>query len=156
MPVPLPYRVLFTIFDIVLPLFGIYAHLFAADTMVLPGFSASFSWPPGAEMRVMLDATAGWLAAFATAQIVFLLYRPRDMLIWRTLAAGTLAQDLFMLVGLARGLQIEGKLQDTSLWRGDDWGQVGGYVVIALVRAAFLMGIGVGRDEDGRKDLKRA
>lgn len=57
--------------------------------------------------------------------------------------------DLFMLLGFARGLALEGRLSSTASWRGQDWGNMLGYTFIGLVRLAFVAGVGVqaGPDE---------
>lgn len=60
--------------------------------------------------------------------------------------ASTFLVDVFMLGGFLRALSTEGRM-DTSGWRGDDWANVGGYAVLALVRAAFVAGVGLRQRE---------
>lgn len=64
------------------------------------------------------------------------------MTVWRAQEGGTLLQDIFMLGGFARAL-IAGGRTDCTLWRSDDWSNIVGYIVIAGIRTAFLLGIGM-------------
>ncbi|PWN39685.1 hypothetical protein IE81DRAFT_13203 [Ceraceosorus guamensis] len=143
---PLTYRVLFGAFDLLLPIFGTYGHIFAAKNVVLAGFTGAKRgpvWPPAPETRVLLDGMAGWYVALITLQIFAITKRPKDWALWQTLNLSIFFVDAFMLLGFARGLSLEGKLNDTSQWRGQDWGNIAGYAFIGLVRLAFVAGVGV-------------
>ncbi len=152
MPFPLFYRVCFIILDICLPFYGIYAHLFA-PTLILGSFTPHYVNPPATETQLLLDAIAGFFASLAFLQIVFLYTRPHDLTIWRALEGGTLLVDIFQLGGFTRALIAEGRT-DCTLWRSDDWSNIAGYSVIAFIRIAFLMGVGM-REQVNRKG-KRA
>ena len=141
MTVPIGYRAFFFVFDIVLPVFGTYAHVFN-PAFVLGGAVSRFALPPATETVVLLDTLAGCFASLAITQSYFLYTRPNDLTIWRGLNVGTFVLDLFQLASFYRALVAEGRL-DTSLWRGEDYGNIVGYTIIALVRAAFIAGVGV-------------
>jgi hypothetical protein len=140
---PLFYRVVFVIFDIALPIFGTVMHTFN-PAFILSGFTPTPTVPAVSETLLLMDTLAGWYASLALMNIVMLKYRRNDMLVWRTMVAGTLLLDVFMLAGFAKALRREGRVAVGS-WTGDDWSNVGGYTVITLVRSMFLLGVGMGR-----------
>lgn len=154
MGVPIGYRAFFTVFDIVLPIFGTYAHIFK-PAIVLGGAVTRFALPPATETVVLLDTLAGCFASLAVTQTYFLITRPHDVPVWKGLNVGTFVLDLFQLASFYRALAAEGRL-DTSLWRGEDYGNVVGYTVIALVRAAFIAGIGVDSTGSSAAAIKKA
>ena len=56
-----------------------------------------------------------------------------------------------MIGGFLRELRLRDGGVAVADWSGQDWGNVGGYAVIALVRALFLTGVGVGSGMTGRE-----
>ena len=137
--IPLVYRVLFVVFDILLPAMGIFLNAFSPITP-LTNYTANPVTPPNLETLVLLDGTSGFLAALAFLNVFFLLYRPNDILVWRALIGAVLLQDIFMLGGFARELKLRG-----GDWRGEDYGNIGGYILIAAVRSLFLLDVGMDR-----------
>jgi len=91
-----------------------------------------------------MDTVARWYASLVVLNVVMLKYRWNDMLVWRAMSGATLMVDLFMLAGFGKALRRESRM-DVGKWSGDDWGNVGGYTFITLVRGAFLLGVGMGR-----------
>lgn len=149
MAFPIFYRICFTIFDIFLPIFGVFGNLIA-PTFILNNYTSLYVSPPATETILLLDAMAGFLASLAFMQIYFLSTRPNDMTVWRGMQGGTLLVDIFMLGGFARALITEGRT-DCMDWRSDDWSNVGGYVVIAAIRLAFLLGVGIRGEGKGKR-----
>jgi len=150
--IPLPYRILFIILHILLPGFDIYNNTLSPSS-ALTLFTASPTLPPAPETQVLLDSGAGFFAMLLTLNVAFLVYRPNDMLVWKTLQAGTLMTDVLMLLGFAREMQATGRL-DTGMWTGQDWGNVGGYAAVAAVGVAFLLDVGRGEGQGKAKGKK--
>ncbi|KAK3060956.1 hypothetical protein LTS18_007334 [Coniosporium uncinatum] len=143
--IPLPYRIIFIVLDILLPAFGIYSNILSPSS-ALAMFTPFPTLPPAPETQVLLDSSAGFFAMLLTLNVAFLAYRPNDILVWKTLQAGTLMTDVFMLLGFAKEMQATGRF-NTGMWTGQDWGNVSGYAAIAAVRVAFLMEVGKGRGQ---------
>lgn len=141
MSVPLFYRIAFLLFDVAMPVMGIYGNLLD-PAFVLGGFTPKFISPPNNETQVLLDAGAGWFAALILLNLGFLRYKANDVTVWKILEAAIILVDVFQLVGFARLYQAEGKMAMSQL-SGQDLGNVIGYSVIALVRTAFVLGIGL-------------
>lgn len=131
------YRALFIVFDILLPIVGIALNTFSPKFPV-SGYTLDPQEPLALEILILLDCTSGWFAALAFISTFFLFYRPNDLLIWKGLIGAIFLQDLFMLGGFARELKLRG-----SQWTGDDYGNIIGYSAIALVRALFVVGVGL-------------
>lgn len=134
---PVFYRVAFAIFDIAMPLFGVFVYLSRPD-FVLSGFTSSYLSPAVPETRLLMDAMAGWFASLAFLNIAFLRTKYNDLDVWRAMQAATLLVDVFQLVGFGRVLYMEDRLATTK-WHGTDWGNICGYLAIATVRIAFLL-----------------
>ena len=141
MAIPILYRLAFGVFDIAMPAMGIYANLLDPG-FVLGGFTTKFISPLNNETRVLLDAGAGWFAALILLNIAFLRYKANDITVWKILETAMILVDVFQLLGFARLYAAEGKTEVASL-SGQDLGNVIGYSVIAAVRAAFVLGIGL-------------
>lgn len=93
---PTFYRVLFGLFDVLLPTFGVYGHIFAAKDAILAGFTGARRgpvWPPAPETRVLLDGVAGWYVALITLQIFAITKRPRDWGEWTRRSDQSLMRD---------------------------------------------------------------
>lgn len=150
MAIPTIYRVIFVVFDILLPAFGIYNNI-ADPASVLMMYTPKPASPPLVETRFLLDSGAGWYAMLLFMSVYLLLKRPNDTTAWTALQGGTLMTDVFMLFAFYREMVATGR-SSTELWSGQDWGNLCGYVFIGLVRLLFVSGVGV--KEDGK--AKRA
>lgn len=139
--IPLLYLIVFSVFDFLLPLLGIYLHLFM-PSMVLSGFTPSPVSSIAPETRVLLDGMAGWFAGLIVMHLYVRLIRPDDLSVWRALQASLVFVDAFMLLGFARELKITGRTS-TNQWRGEDWQNIVGYSALTLIRTAFALGVGV-------------
>ncbi|CCG84963.1 protein of unknown function [Taphrina deformans PYCC 5710] len=146
--IPFFYRSAFVIFDIALPVFGVWAYT-TAPRFILRTFSISPAFPPATETIVLLDALAGWHAVLIALSLGFLITKRDDIVVWQVLQLAILVLDIFMLGAFARQLSTEGRT-DFELWNNNDWSNVTGTAVIAFVRFAFLCGIGIGRHEKSK------
>lgn len=98
--------------------------------------------PPATETRLLLDALIGFFLFLAFLQAVLLRARPHDLGVWKILQAGILIVDLFMVLAFARALSNTGRM-DASSWRPEEWRNIGVNVSVAIVRMAFVLGIGM-------------
>jgi hypothetical protein len=140
--VPSFYRIWFTIVDPILSLIGVASNIFA-PTSILNSYSPSFANPPTAETVVLLDSVSGFLTALTFLQLVLLRARPNDLAVWRSLQAAVLLVDFFMLVGFARALGMQERTSWT-VWRTEEWTNLGVTGAVAVIRTSFLMGLGMG------------
>lgn len=74
-------------------------------------------------------------------QVYLLPKRANDLLVWRAFEAGTLLIDLGLLAAVGRSLSAQGRLELGRL-RAEDWGNLGITGTVAVVRGAFLLGLG--------------
>lgn len=144
---PLPYRVVFIILDILLPLYGIYSNLLDSHS-ILALFTPSPTLPPAPETQLLLDGGAGWFAMLLVLNVALLRYRPNDIFVWKVLQASVLWTDVAMVGGFVREMNGQGRLWEMEKWRGLDYGNVCGYGVIAALRFGFVMGIGLGEPSE--------
>ena len=148
-PIPAFYHVCFTVLDPVLSLLGVFGNLFA-PTSILNSYTPSYVSPPATETILLLDTTAGFLAGLIFLQIFLLRAKPTDMTVWRALQAGTLLVDFAMLGGFARAFSVQGRT-DWRGWRAEEWTNLGITGGVAVIRTAFLLGIGVGGQGKGKR-----
>ena len=142
--IPSFYRIWFTIIDPLLSLLGIISNLFS-PAAILNGYSPNAVIPPAPETAVLLDTTAAFLAGFIVLQTVLLRARPNDLVVWRILQASTLLVDFALLGSFARALTADARL-DLRLWRAAEWTNIGITGGVAVIRAAFCLGVGMGMD----------
>lgn len=151
---PLAYRAIFVILDIALPVMGIAFNLLD-PLQALANFTPHPTSPINLETHVLLDCTSGFFAALIFINVYLLVYRPNDLVVWKGLVGGVLLQDLFMIRGFLLELSLRNGGVAVANWSGQDWGNVVGYSVIALVRALFVAGVGLNSSQ-GVKDRKKA
>ncbi|KIY03760.1 uncharacterized protein Z520_00451 [Fonsecaea multimorphosa CBS 102226] len=155
-PIPAFYRVFFSTIDPVIALSGVLTQLFSPATILrLYNASSSLTLPPAIETTVLLDSSAGYLLSTLFLQVVMLRLRPADRTVWKCLEASILIQDVALVAAVARSLDAQHRLA----WRmvtGEEWGNLGILVGVGVLRAAFLMGIGMEGGREARKNLKRA
>ena len=142
-PIPTFYRVVFTIIDPFFCALGVATHLLTKNT-VLAGLSPSALIPPLPETALLLDFLLGFFAMLGCLQVSLLRARPADVAVWRALQGSTLVLDIIMTAATARKLVLEGRSTDPSVWLGGEWQNLVGNAVIGVIRAAFVLGNGMG------------
>lgn len=134
------YRTFFTSIDPMIAFVGILVPLFVPD-IYLKSFSPTATIPPAIETRVCLDLLASWFTACFILQVFLLRARPNDLTVWRFLQAGILITDVVMLAAYGRALDAQRRMHWTA-WRWEEWGNIAVTGVVAVIRTAFLLGIG--------------
>lgn len=153
MPTQIPsfYRVWFTVIDPLFSSLGVFGSLFTPAS-VLSSFSPTFANPPSIETTVLLDTLTGFYLALIFLQVVLLRARPTDLTVWRGLQAATLIVDICILAGMMRALSAQGRT-DPSTWRAEEWPNMGITAGVAVIRSAFLLGVGTG---EGTKPKRKS
>jgi hypothetical protein len=141
------YRIWFTIVDPLLAFVGVFSNLFA-PTATLNSYSPSYVSPSATETTLLLETVAGFLAGLVSLQVVLLRARPSDMTVWRALQASTLLVDTAMLGGPARALSSQ-RRTDWRVWRTEEWTHLAITAGVVVIRVAFLLGVGIGRQVKG-------
>jgi hypothetical protein len=78
-----------------------------------------------------------------------LLRASSDTRIWRIVLAGVLAAEVCWIAAGLVCLERQGRL-NVRLWRGVEWFNLLGIGGFAVVRGAYLMGVGLGVGMDGK------
>ena len=149
-PIPTFYRVVFTIIDPFFCALGVLTHLLAKNAVVA-GLSPTALIPPAPETALLLDFLLGFFALLGCLQVSLLRARPNDVAVWRALQGSTLVLDVVMAAATARKLVLEGRSTDPGVWLGGEWQNLVGNAAIGAVRAAFVLGIGMGGAEGKAK-----
>lgn len=147
--IPSFYRVWFTVIDPILSLFGVFGNLLT-PTVILNSYSPFYASPPTTETIFLLDTTAGFLAGLTFLQVVLLRAKPTDVTVWRALQASIVLVDIGMLAGLVRVLSAEGRA-DWKVWRVQEWTNMGITAAVLIIRAAFLLGVGMRGHRKGKR-----
>ncbi|PIL34556.1 hypothetical protein GSI_03334 [Ganoderma sinense ZZ0214-1] len=142
-PIPTFYRVVFTLIDPFFCALGVATHLFTKND-VIAGLSPTALVPPAPETALLLDFLLGFFAMLGCLQVSLLRARPNDVPVWRALQGSTLVLDVIMTAATARKLVLEGRVGDPGAWLGGEWQNLAGNAAIGAVRAAFVLGIGMG------------
>ena len=140
-PIPLFYRVVFTLVDPFFCALGVATHLFTKND-VLAGLSPAARVPPGPETALLLDFLVGFFAMLGVLQVSLLRARPADVYVWKALQFATLVLDIVQVAATARALLVQGRT-DPGAWLGGEWQNLAGNAGIGLIRAAFVLGVGV-------------
>lgn len=159
-PVSTGWRAAFFALDFLLPVGGVFGHLFKPGASkcenlqrflvlrlirflvvieVLSGFTASPTLPPAVETQVLLDGMAGWFAGLAGIHVWLQLFQAKNKAAWKPVIAALVLVDIGMLVGFTRALVTEERLYNLSSWRNEDYSNIIGYTLITLARVAFVM-----------------
>ncbi|KAL9019148.1 MAG: hypothetical protein Q9185_003579 [Variospora sp. 1 TL-2023] len=135
------YRIWFTIVDPLLSLLGVYTNFFTPTT-VLNSYAPTFVSPPGSETIVLLDTVAAFLVGLIFLELFLLRAKSTDMTVWRALQGSQLLVDIGMLAAFTRALESQGRM-DWKVLRAEDWGNYLITAGVAVIRSAFLMGVGM-------------
>ncbi|KAF1845008.1 uncharacterized protein K460DRAFT_365923 [Cucurbitaria berberidis CBS 394.84] len=143
------YRAWFTWVDPIVLFFTILACIFTpADVLntVVPADLA-----PLQRFHECLFHQSAALYAFMAIMFAVLLRASPDPKVWRVVQAATLLVDVALLATMYGALKQQGRLETTK-WRGGDYFNFLFTVWVAVVRIAFLMGIG-GADGGNSKKI---
>lgn len=146
------YHYFFLFIEPVSALTGAYYSFFQQQTYL--DLTHSSSAPKGAvpvSTQVVLSQLANLYLFFAINEAL-ILRATSDLQVWRTVLLCLLIADLGHLYSVrAVGWNI---YWDVLGWNAIDWGNVAFVYVGALMRLAFLLGIGVG--QSGEKAIRRS
>ncbi|CAO2655519.1 Nn.00g043220.m01.CDS01 [Neocucurbitaria sp. VM-36] len=137
------YRVWFTWVDPITLFFTVLGCIFApgdALELLVPSFLSPFQ-----PLQAALIHQTAALYGFMAIMFGVLLRISPDPKVWRVVQAATLFVDISLLVTMYFALKLQGRLE-TDKWRGIEWFNSLFTIWVAVVRIAFLMGVG---GEDG-------
>jgi hypothetical protein len=143
------YRIWFTTIDPTVLFFTVLACIFSPATIletVLPPSIEAFN--PLSHGPLLHQSAA--LYAFMGVMYAVLLRASNDLKVWRIVQGATLGVDLALLATLYALLVQQGRL-DIKMWKGGDWFNMVFTVWVALIRIAYLLGIGGEAGGDERK-----
>jgi hypothetical protein len=148
--IPSFYRHFFTTIDPLIALFGSYTNLLTPsaghDLYIPPSVH-----PYAPQTSILFRILGADLLCFCFLSCVLLRYS-RDVGVWRIYEGGILIVDLVILHGLWEMLGQQGRrFVGEGGIRGMDWACAGIVAGVAVVRAAFLLGIGMGEGRGARK-----
>jgi hypothetical protein len=155
--IPLLYRLLFLTLEPLAALFGALL-LLREPTRFLATMSPAATHAPS--NKVIYDQLAATYTAMAwnAAVVLRLAGKARDdartMRVWRGVLIGLLVCDVMHLYGSWQALGGE-VFWMPARWRGEDWGNLGFLWGMAAVRLAFLLGIGLGDQQEGTVDKEK-
>ncbi|KAG0647592.1 hypothetical protein D0Z07_6798 [Hyphodiscus hymeniophilus] len=142
--IALPYRIFFLYIEPILALGGTYLSMADPERLVLgtvplPAFIAESPLKITPIMQLLLTNIGALYALFAMNEAIVLRYT-REKSVWVAVVAGMLVSDfghLYAVYAVApeRALQMTG-------WNSDEWINYGTLVGGAMMRLAFLAGIG--------------
>lgn len=141
--IPLAYRLFFLYLEPVSAIVGAYyAHLNPHTYLVLSHAPsaplAAATLPTGT--RIALSQLANLYLLFALNEGL-VLRCTADLAVWRTLLFGLLVADLghlYSVAPLGAGVYVE-----FWRWNAIDWGNIGFVYAGAVMRCAFLLGVGI-------------
>lgn len=139
--IPSFYRIWFTIVDPLLSLLGVYTNFFTPTT-ILNSYTPTFVSPPGSETILFLETVAAFLVGLIFLQLFLLRAKSTDMTVWRALQGSQLLVDIGMLGAFTRALKSQGRM-DLKVLRAEDWGNYLITAGVAVIRSAFLIGVGM-------------
>ncbi|TKA83321.1 hypothetical protein B0A55_00631 [Friedmanniomyces simplex] len=150
-PIPPFYRTFFTTLDPLIASTGFISALFFPE-FLLATYSPSPTSPPTTETTQLLGILAGFYLSVVPLQVFLLRARPQDLTVWRALQFSLLITDVAICGAMARALSAQGRL-DPSSWRLKESGSILITAGVGLLRVAFLLGLGLGRQARNGKEL---
>ncbi|KAG7407012.1 hypothetical protein Forpe1208_v013348 [Fusarium oxysporum f. sp. rapae] len=141
------YRIWFTWVDPLTVLPTVYALIFTPE-FILDGLiplSMSAYNPDQAFLFHQLAA----LFAFVAIMLAVLLRISSDIKVWRVVIGGVLLIDIAILLSVFVSMKQQGR-SELSMFRWQDWGNYLFTGWVAVVRALFLAGVGVGGVNKGK------
>jgi hypothetical protein len=149
-PIPAFYRLFFPTLDPLIALTGSLTHLLSPRT-ILTLYNPSAALPPAIETTTLLDIIAAYLLATTPLQVIMLRLRPADVALWKCLQGSLLVQDVGIVAAVVRSLSAQGRLHRPGLITAAEWGNLAVLAGVGILRAGFLLGVGIGDDREGGK-----
>lgn len=142
------YRVWFQWVDPLVLIPTIYALLFTPQVML-----DAFIPPPlsayNPDQGFLLHQLAA-MYAFVAIVLGVGLRATNEIKIWKVIIGGILAVDIAILASVCVSLEQQGRLGDL---RSADWGNIVFTGLVSVIRALFLAGVGVGKENVRSKQL---
>jgi hypothetical protein len=132
------YRIYFLWVDPILTLMGMYVNLIDHNLATLAFFS---NVSPTETLKPFLYQIGGMGTSFVCLFVILLRYT-NDVNIWKIVQFAILWADFTMLTSMYVAMRLEGRLA-VSDWRQEDW--FGGVITVicTIIRALFVLGVGV-------------
>ncbi|EGX93267.1 beta-mannosidase mndA [Cordyceps militaris CM01] len=143
--VPSFYSFFFKNLDPLIALWGVYLNFVDPDAAVKASAPASAYDP----RQVFLFHQAGGLALAVAVVSAILPRYSQDLGVWRIVQFALLLSDVAGLSGIYHSLANQGRLGPAA-WTSDDKGLAGSYLLLTVVRALFLLGVGFGKPVAGK------
>lgn len=152
--IPPVYRLFFLFIEPISALVGAYFSFFQQQAYLelTHAASAPLTGIP-LTTQVVLRQLSNLYLLFAVNEAL-VLRSTSDLRVWRTLLFGLLVADfghLYSVSGLGSHVYW-----NASLWTAMDWGNVGFVYLGAMMRTAFLLGIGLRGENTGAKGIASA
>ncbi|KAM3471446.1 hypothetical protein MY5147_005812 [Beauveria neobassiana] len=144
--VPGFYSFFFKNLDPLVALWGVYLSFVDPDAAVKASAPASTYDP---SQVFLFHQTSGLALAVAVVSAVLPRYT-QDLGVWRILQFALILSDIAGLSGIYNSLANQGRLSPTA-WTSDDKGLAGSYLVLTVVRALFLLGVGFEKPASAKK-----
>ncbi|OAA74398.1 beta-mannosidase mndA [Akanthomyces lecanii RCEF 1005] len=144
--VPRFYSFFFKNLDPLVALWGVYLNFVDPDAAVRASAPASTYDP---NQVFLFHQTGGLALAVAVVSAVLPRYS-QDLGVWRIFQFALFLSDIAGLSGIYNSLANQGRLSP-STWTSDDKGLAGTYVMLTVIRALFLLGVGFGRPAAAKK-----
>ncbi|KAL2829120.1 hypothetical protein BJY01DRAFT_228010 [Aspergillus pseudoustus] len=150
--IPSFYRFFFTWFEPLTSLYGAYLVLAEPDNY-LNSFIAPAAWSATRDIahNTLLRQMGASFVYVSLSQAVLLRYTS-DPNVWKILNGSLLGWDAILLYGLWAGLSSQGRLSLGAL-RAEDWTAIVPTVIITLLRAAVVAGVGFSNKKVPAKEL---
>ncbi|KAB5511693.1 hypothetical protein GE09DRAFT_639213 [Coniochaeta sp. 2T2.1] len=155
--VPLPYRAWFMYIDPVLSVMGVYGCFFD-PSLILSSYipttipNPSSLKPGGSSIsnpaavanpaHHLVFAEMGGFLLLTIILSTFLLRYTRDLVVWKLYQGAISIVDVVILVATFQAYVDQGRLNPTT-WRSEDWFSVLITGACAVLRIAFVLGVGV-------------
>ncbi|KAJ9662037.1 hypothetical protein H2198_001579 [Neophaeococcomyces mojaviensis] len=141
--IPSFYRFYFRWLDPAVCLWAVYMDFFTPD-VVYNAFVPTTLAPRNPQHDFLLEQIGGALLMLAVLDI-FMLRLTNDIKVWKTLQAAVFLYDWVCLYSIYSALRRQDRLRWDAFRLLEDGGSIGITVQAALVRAAFLLDVGLGR-----------
>lgn len=150
--IPTFYRLYFSWLDPAVCVWGSYMDFFTPAFVVAATLPPSIS-PHNTYYDWVLYQLGGALLSILVIDVVLLRYT-NDINIWKIWEVAVLVYDLGLLYSFYRALELQGRLSFGAL-RFEDWGAIVITAQAAVVRSAFILGVGLSAS-GSRRGKKRA